>query len=119
MKADHQNKLIEFYDSLEEPLKGTLLHLREFILKQDERLHETWKFGMPFFDLEKKMFCYFWFDKTDRKRPYLSFADGYRMEHPALESGDRKRFKILRFNPEQDLPMEEIHEVLITALKFY
>lgn len=116
---DHQAKLTNFYTSLDEPLKGTLLFLREQILQLHPRINEAWKYGMPFFCFGKKMFCYYWFDKQHRNRPYIGFADGYRMEHPLLEQGNRKRMKILRINPEEDLPMEDIESVLQKALIHY
>ena len=116
---DQQNRIETFYMSLEEPLRGTLLFLREHILASHSQLNETWKYGMPFFCFGKKMFCYFWFDKNDRSRPYIGFAEGYRMEHPLLEQGKRKRMKIMRFEHEGDLPVEELNEILEQALTFY
>ncbi len=82
-------------------------------------MKESWKYSMPFFTMGKKMFCYFWFDKGNRSKPYLSFADGYRMEHPMLEQDDRKRMKIVRFTPEDDLPVEDIVQIIKLALRFY
>lgn len=116
---DQQSKLENFYTSLQEPLRGTLLFLRAYILEQHPQLNESWKYGMPFFCFGKKMFCYFWFDKKDQSRPYIGFADGYRMIHPQLEQGDRKRMKILRIDPEKDLPMEAMQEIFNEALGFY
>ena len=116
---DQQSHLENFYTSLQEPLRGTLLFLREYILARHPQLNESWKYGMPFFCFGKKMFCYFWFDKTDKNRPYIGFADGYRMTHPLLEQGDRKRMKILRIDPQNDLAMEAISEIFAQALSFY
>ena len=116
---DQQNKIEAFYMSLREPLRGTLLFLREAILHAHPQLKETWKYGMPFFCLDKKMFCYFWFDQNDRSKPYIGFADGYRIEHPMLEQGNRKRMKIFRFDPAEDIAIGSLQEIMHMALLFY
>jgi len=116
---DEKNKIEQFYLELSEPQKATLLYLREFILSQDSRINECWRFGTPFFYLEKKMFCYFWFDKGNQAKPYLSFADGYRMQHPALESGGRKRFKVYPIMLNKDIQVDELQVIFKEALSYY
>ncbi|MDP4587542.1 MAG: hypothetical protein NWS86_05120 [Flavobacteriales bacterium] len=49
--------------------------------------------------------------------PYILWVDGIHLEHPHLEQGDRKLMKILRIDPEKDLPIEVIHELLEAALE--
>lgn len=116
---DQQYQLQNFYDNLPEPLGSTLLYLREYILKADPRMNESWKFGTPFFCIGKKMFCYFWFDKKRLDRPYLSFSEGYGIEHPLLEQGNRKRFKIFRFDPAEDLPMVALADIIRQGLALH
>ncbi len=111
-------KLHNYYLNKEEPNKSCLLALRSIILKQDLNIIETQKYGMPCFCYGKKMFCYLW---TDRKTtaPYILFVEGNYLTHPKLETGDRSRMKILRVDPNKDLPVKMIESILQKALDLY
>lgn len=113
-----QEELDNFYLRQEEPNRSCLLALRDVILNFSSDLTPAWKYRLPFFMLKGKMFCYLWQDKKTNQ-PYISFAAGSKIEHPALFQGDRKRFKILYINPEEDLPIETIFEVLKLAIETY
>lgn len=108
----------DFYLSKEEPLKSTLMILRDCILDLDDDMAPTWKYGGPFFYYKNKMFAYLWVDKKIR-HPYIGVARGLQIEHPLLEQGDRKRMKILRVDPNEDLPIQEIQKVLRMAMELY
>ena len=110
--------LDQFYFKQEEPNRSCFLALRDIILKQDEQVTETRKYGMPCFCYKKKMFCYLWTDKKTQE-PYLLMVEGKRLDHPALESGNRARMKILRIDPHADLPLETITTILNQALDLY
>ena len=107
-----------FYLNKEEPNKGCLITLRNTILEQDENISETTKYGMPCFCYKNKMFCYLWVDKKTNE-PYILFVEGQRINHPKLEAGKRNRMKILRINPNQDIPIKMVTQLLNTALDFY
>ena len=64
------------------------------------------------------MFCYLWVDKRT-KEPYIGVVEGFRIEHPMLEQGNRSRMKILRVNPNRDILIDEIQFILNRALGFY
>lgn len=108
----------EFYSSFDEPIQGTLIAIKDHILSLDNRLNLQWKYQMPFIYIGKKMFCYTRLDKKTQEM-YISFADGYRLEHYGLVSDGRKRFKLLFIDPNEDLPEEIIETVVNSALKFY
>ncbi|MBL1280980.1 MAG: DUF1801 domain-containing protein [Fluviicola sp.] len=110
--------LDNFYAKTEEPLRSTLMALRDIILSQNENLSSSVKYGMPFFSYNKKMFCYLWVDKKTRE-PYIGVVEGNKINHPSLEQGNRKRMKIFRIDSQKDLPVEKISEVLQLALAFY
>ena len=57
------NALDNYFLKQEEPAKSCLLFLRNYILEQDANINETWKYGMPFYYYQGKMFCYLWTDK--------------------------------------------------------
>ena len=112
------NHIEEFYHKQNPTHREILLLLRSLILGLDDHLNEQWKYGAPFFCYNKKMFCYFWIDKKTHA-PYIGVVEGGRIDHPLLEKGNRKRMKVLRLNPEEDLPVEGIEEVLREALQYY
>ncbi|MEO7988701.1 MAG: DUF1801 domain-containing protein [Chryseolinea sp.] len=107
-----------FYLNKAEPNKSCLLALRAMILKQDPNVTETRKYGMPCFCYKKKMFCYLWTDKkTDE--PYILMVEGKYLDHPKLEEGNRSRMKVFRINPNKDLPVKTIENILQKALDLY
>lgn len=107
-----------FYLSKVEPNKSCLLALRDIILKQDQHVTETTKYGMPCFCYKNKMFCYLWTDKkTDE--PYVLFVEGQHLDHPKLEIGNRKRMKVFKVNPNKDIPIATIELLLDKAVDLY
>lgn len=107
-----------FYLNTDEPNKSCLLTLRDIILRQDENITETRKYGMPCFCYGKKICCYLWVDKKT-KEPYILFVEGKHLDHPKLEAGKRARMKIFRINPNTDIPINTIELLLNTALGLY
>lgn len=110
--------LSNFYTAQQEPNKSCLLALRDIILEQDKAVNETLKYGMPCFCYGKKMFCYLWVDKKTNE-PYLLMVEGKHLQHPQLESGNRARMKVLKINPNKDLPLAVIKSILNEALDLY
>lgn len=106
------------YNKWDEPQHSCLLALRQIILGMHKNISETVKYGMPCFCYGKKHFCYLWTDKKTH-HPYILMVDGNRMEHPLLIQGDRKRMKTLTINPNEDIPVDSIKEVLEMGLKLY
>lgn len=107
-----------WYLKQQEPNKSCLLALRSLILKQSKLITETQKYGMPCFCYKNKMFCYLWTDKkTDA--PYILMVEGKHLDHPMLEKGSRSRMKILRINPDKNLPVKTITVILKSALALY
>lgn len=111
-------KLENYYLNKTEPNQSCLLALRNIILNQDKDITETQKWGMPCFCYQKKMFCYLWIDKKTNQ-PYILMVEGKYLNYPELEEGDRKRMKVLRVNPNQDLPLKTIETILQKALELY
>ncbi|WP_347922226.1 DUF1801 domain-containing protein [Pontimicrobium sp. SW4] len=107
-----------FFLNKDEPNKGCLLTLRDIILNQDENIAETTKYGMPCFCYKNKMFCYLWFDKKTNE-PYILFVEDQHLNHKKLETGTRNRMKILRINPNKDIPIQTIELLLNNALDLY
>lgn len=92
--------------------------MRDIVRKADEEVEETIKYGSPCFVYRGRAFCYLWKDKKTNE-PYFLMVEGMRLDHPMLEAGDRKRMKILRVSPSEDLPVEAINSVLNEALDLY
>lgn len=110
--------LSNYYLNKEEPPKSSLLALCSIILNMDKDVSETVKYEMPCFCYKKKMFCYLWTDKKTGE-PYILMVEGKLLNHPELEQGSRSRMKILRIDPNEDLPIETIKLILNDALNLY
>jgi hypothetical protein len=41
------------------------------------------------------------------------------MKHPLLEAGNRSRIKIFRINPEEDIDINSVKEILQSAMTLY
>lgn len=107
-----------FYLQQNEPVRGCMLALREIILAQDRNIAAAWKYGMPFFCYNGKMFCYLWVNKKNRQ-PYIGFVEGKLLDHPELLMEKRSRIKILLFDANADLPIEKIKTILQKAIDLY
>jgi len=99
----------------EESVKACLLFLRAHILETDPDITEHWHYGMPFFNYRGKRICYLWVHKK-LHQPYIGLVDGKLIEYPDLLLENRSRMKILLIDPEQDIPVEKINQILISAL---
>jgi hypothetical protein len=110
--------IYNYYLNKAEPNKSCLLALRSIILEQDKDVTETQKWGMPCFCYKKKMFCYLWTDK-ETDEPYLLMVEGKRLVHPELEAGKRSRMKIFRVNPNKNLRLKTIRNILKESLDLY
>lgn len=107
-----------FYLNQAEPIKSCFLALREIILAQDQDITNELKYGMPFFCYRGKMFCYLWVHKK-YGQPYLGIVEGKHFEQEFLLQEKRSRMKIMLLNPDKDLPIDTIKEILTQALHLY
>lgn len=112
------NQLDEFYLEKEEPLKSCLMALRDIILHYREGIYDKWYYRLPCFFYKDKIFCYVWVDRKTQ-HPYIALYPGKRLHHPALVLGNRKESKIFSINPNEDIPIETIHEIFEEALSYY
>lgn len=112
------SELDAFYISKEEPTRGCLLALRDYILQYDSNLTESWTHKMPMFRYKGKLFCYLWVDKKTYK-PYIGIYKGRDVEHPKLDLGNRKKMKTMTIEPNQDLPIDTIDEIFKMAIQLY
>ncbi len=102
----------------DEPVKSCLQFLREHILEFDKEITEAWKYGMPFYCYNGKMFCYLWTHKK-LHQPYLGVVEGQRIDHPDLIIGKRARMKILLIDPTKNIPIRKINGILKEVLALY
>lgn len=112
------NELEAYYLGKEEPTRGCLIALRNFILNHNPHMTETWTHRMPMFRYHGKLFCYLWVDKKTY-RPYIGIYKGIEIEHPALDLGNRNKMKTMDIDPEQDLPIQVLNEIFELALELY
>ncbi len=102
----------------EEPIKSCLFALRKIILNCDKNITEEWKYGMPFYCYNDKMFCYLWTHKK-HKQPYIGIVEGKKIGHPLLIQEKRARMKIMLIDPNKDIPIKTIHTILKEVLILY
>jgi hypothetical protein len=102
----------------QEPTKSCLQFLRQYIPGLDKRITEAWKYGMPFYCINGKMFCYLWVHKKYGK-PYLGIVEGNSIHHPDLILEKRARMKILLIDPNLDIPLKKISIILKAAIALY
>jgi hypothetical protein len=114
----HLTPIDHFYLTKEEPNRSCLLALCDIILAQDPDITAEWKYNMPFFYYKGKMFCYLWVH-TKKQWPFLGMVEGKHLHHPDLIFEDRARIKIMIFNPEEDLPVDNIRLILNEAIDLY
>ncbi|WP_337965845.1 DUF1801 domain-containing protein [uncultured Flavobacterium sp.] len=111
-------QLDDFYLKQEEPIKGIFLVLKEIILKQDTDITNVLKYGMPFFCYKGKMFCYLWLHKK-YKQPYIGIVEGKHFDEDFLLQENRSRMKIMLFDINEDLPLEQIEDIIQKAINLY
>ncbi|MGY6647641.1 DUF1801 domain-containing protein [Wenyingzhuangia sp. IMCC45574] len=112
------NEIEHFFDKLEEPNKSVFLFLKDFILNYHDEIEVYRKWGLPYLYFKKKPLCYIWKDKKTNE-PYLGFARGSKMKHPALVAGDRTVIKIFPVSAHKDIAVETLSEILDEALQLY
>lgn len=108
------NPLDQFFEQKAEPIKSCLQYLRGFFLLQ-EGITEHWKYGMPMYYLNGKMFCYLWIHKK-YLQPYIGWVDGNLIDHEDLIQEKRAKMKILLIDPEQDIPKHKIESIMAKAV---
>lgn len=107
--------LDDYFFNKEEPIRSCILALRDIILSTDNDITVSLKWHIPCFSYKRKMLCFINIEKKS-ELPYILFVNGNKIDHPALEQGERKQMKILRIKPSQDLPLNLIQELLARAI---
>jgi hypothetical protein len=108
----------QYFQQKEEPVKSCLLFLREHILKSNRNVTEAWKYGMPFYCYNGRMFCYLWVHKK-YKQPYIGIVEGKKIDHPKLIQEKRARMKIMLFDPARDIPVKTVSALLKVVIGLY
>lgn len=112
------SQIDNWYLSQEEPTRSCLLALRDLIIEQDDQITMAWKYGMPFFCYKGKMFAYLWVHKQ-LHQPYIGIVEGKKIDHPQLIQEKRARMKIMLIDPNRDIPVKTIRQLLKQVLKLY
>jgi hypothetical protein len=102
----------------DEPVKSYLLALREYVLAYDQNITEAWKYKMPFYCYNGKMFCYLWVHKKFHQ-PYIGIVEGKEIQHPKLIQEKRARMKIMLFDPEKDVPVKTLNSIFKEIVSLY
>jgi len=106
-----ENELENFYLRQPEPNQSCFLALRDIILGFNPNVTADWKYKLPFFMYKGKMFCYLWKDKNTQI-PYIGIVNGFAINHPALDAGNRKKMKTLSIDPTKDIDLKLVVNIL-------
>lgn len=110
------NPLENYFFTQPESHQNCMLYLRSWLKKQD--LAELHKSSTAFYHHNGKMFCYLNVSSKNNKL-YLGFVKGYKTKHHSLKKEGRKQIKVLYLNPEEDLPLKKLEEIISEAKKLY
>ncbi len=108
----------DFFEKLEEPNRSIFLFLKNYIKNYHPDIQLYYKWKLPYLYYKEKPLCYIWKDKKTNE-PYLGFAKGSKMNHKALIKGNRTFIKILPVNPDQNINIQVLSEILDEALQLY
>ena len=111
-----QSSVDNYFITLAEPERSCLLFLRQFILDFSNSITEKRKFNTPFYYVNTKWMSFLSFDPKT-KEIYISFVDGFKMQHPQLVSEGRKKMKIFRIDAHKDVDVKSLKEILEKAVK--
>ncbi|MFY0605922.1 MAG: DUF1801 domain-containing protein [Cyclobacteriaceae bacterium] len=110
--------LDQYFEEKDEPMKGCLLAIKDCMLRYDERIKMSWKWRTPFFSYGDKMLAYLTIHKKTNL-PYLGFWNRKNITHPALKSEGRKVVKVYYLDPEEDIDVDTLHEILSEVVSLY
>jgi hypothetical protein len=112
-----QEHIDNYFLSLPEPEQSALLFLHQFLIK-DSGLECQRKFNTPFYYHNGKWFCFISYDPKKRSI-YISFVKGNKVSHPKLFSEGRKRMKIYKVDPDEDIHTKELQNIIALLKKEY
>ena len=92
-----------------------MLFLRKWLLEQ--ALEEQFKYMTAMYYFKGKAFCYL--TVSGKGKLYLGFIKGHLMKHPKLEKEGRKQIKAFYINPEKDVPVKTLNEIVKAGKKLY
>ena len=110
------NPLENYFLKQPEPQQSCMLYLRKWLIGQG--FEEQFKYMTAMYYFKSKPFCYLSYSSKSDKL-YVGFIKGYLMKHPKLEQEGRKQIKVIYLNPEKDLPIKTLHEIVRAAKKLY
>jgi hypothetical protein len=105
-----------YFETLAEPERSCLLFLRQFILDYSDAITEKIKFNTPFYYVNGKWMCFISYNPK-LKEIYISFVDGFKMQHRHLVSESRKKMKIFRVDANEDVDVKSLNQILNLAVK--
>ena len=107
-----------FFLEKQEPNKSCLLALKDIILNYHNELELVWRYRLPCFMYQAKIFCYLWVDRKTQM-PYIAIGKGVQIEHPQLIQGNRTFVKLFMVDPEKDILIDTIYGIFDIAMELY
>ena len=109
------NPLDAWFEALPSGHRETLLFLRKLLTAPPHCLEERYAWRIPVYYRNDRYLCYL-YHEAKRGRSYLAFVRATHFVHPLLRAEGRKQIRILQLDPDSDVPVEAIEQVLAQAL---
>lgn len=112
------NPAEQYIDQQNEPWRGLLLELKVLTEKQVPEAQLLYKYGIPFYYLKGRPFCYL---LATKKYVDLGIVRGNLLTNNLdnLEKGNRQTVRSLRYKKPEQLEVEVLQTVLDEAASFY
>lgn len=108
-------KANNYFATLAEPDQSCLLFLHGFILEQSPHITHAWKFNTPFYYYKGRWLCFISYcSKTSVI--YISFVNGFKMNHPKLLREGRKKMKVFYVDANEDVPVRMLGVLMQLAI---
>ena len=105
-----------YYIKHEEPCRGALLVLRQYILASDSCIAEKRRYQIPFFYYKEWRLCFLW---VKQKKIILGIISDYRLFNSTDTVAKRDGMHMITIDPSEDFDIETIIRELNEQIATY
>ena len=109
-------ELENYYLKQPEPIQGCLLALKSIILSVDKEISHRRAYQIPFFYYKEKKLTFLW---VHRKRLLFGLVTDKSLVEPLEGTRRKNKYETMEIDPNQDIPVKDIVEMLLRQMKLY
>jgi len=109
-------ELENYYLKQPEPIQGCLLALKSIILSVDKEISHRRAYQIPVFFYKEKKLAFLW---VHRKRLLFGIITDKSLMAPPEGARRKNTYETMEIDPNQDIPAEDIVEMLLRQMKLY